>query len=95
MRVTSGKRVWEVRLPVRWDKGRAVGKIMEILRRKKGMALPIYIGDDKTDEDAFLYLRKMESVTVFVGNGAAASSARYYLRSPCEVRRFLERLCRV
>ena len=37
-------------------------------RGGKGRVLPVYIGDDRTDEDVFLTLRK-NGITVFVGRG--------------------------
>jgi trehalose-phosphatase len=92
IRLTSGKKVWEVRLPVKWDKGRAVSKALKIVGKK---ALPIYLGDDKTDEDAFSFLKRKRSITVFVGKNRVKSRAKYYLNSPFEVKRFLVRLCQI
>jgi trehalose-phosphatase len=94
IKVTRGKKVWEVRSPIKWDKGSAVGKIMKILR-KGPRSLPMYLGDDKTDEDAFRFLEGRDSLTVFVGPNPQNSSARYYLKSPREVKEFLARLCRI
>lgn len=53
--ITRGKKVLEIRPPARWDKGKAVLYILKNLKKK---CFPIYIGDDKTDEDAFKALRK-------------------------------------
>lgn len=47
-------KVYEVRPQIAWNKGNAVLYLLEHLElgdSKK--AFPIYIGDDKTDEDAF------------------------------------------
>ncbi|XP_076915131.1 putative trehalose-phosphate phosphatase F [Bidens hawaiensis] len=54
LRLTHGRMVLEVRPVLKWDKGKAV----EFLLKSLGLSnrddvLPIYIGDDKTDEDAF------------------------------------------
>ncbi|MDB4349706.1 trehalose-phosphatase [Omnitrophica bacterium] len=92
--LTSGKMVWEVRLPGRWNKGQAALKILKVIRRRK-KTLPIYLGDDKTDEDAFSSLRQRKSITVFVGKRYKKSRAKYYLRSPYDVEKFLVRLCRI
>lgn len=43
---------------VDWDKGRALLHLLEVLGLHKQVdVLPIYIGDDKTDEDAFKALQ--------------------------------------
>jgi len=51
--------------------------------------LPIYVGDDLTDEPAFLALRR--GITVRVGP-VSRTNARFRLRNPEEVSAFLERL---
>ena len=92
IKLSSGKKVWEVKLPVRWNKGSAVSKILNYLRQ--GGTLPVYLGDDLTDEDAFSFLKKKKAITVFVGSNKK-SKAKYYLKSPIEVKRFLTKLCKV
>jgi trehalose 6-phosphate phosphatase len=57
---------------------------------KDSNIFPIYIGDDKTDEDAFKALRN-KGLNIFVGN-PKPSYARYYLKNPGEVRELLKRL---
>ncbi|MFQ5952561.1 MAG: trehalose-phosphatase [Candidatus Omnitrophota bacterium] len=91
--VTSGKKVWEVRPPVKWNKGKAA---LELLRREKRetkkSVTSFYIGDDRTDEDAFRLLKR-RSYTVKVGKkGRKNSLAKYYLRNTKEVRDFLKKL---
>lgn len=95
IRLSSGKKVWEVRLPIKWDKGKAVGKILGILRKRDAGIFPIYLGDDATDEDAFLFLRRIRSLTIFVGKKNMKTKAGYYLKSPQEVKRLLIKLCQV
>ena len=102
VRVTAGRGVFEVRPPVRWTKGTVVNWLLAPLdhgltgltRRvalSRGPVLPVYIGDDLTDEDAFLALGK-RGVTVAVGAGGPPTRARYRVRSPAEVERFLRLL---
>lgn len=44
----------EIRPTVNWDKGRALLYLLDNLGFDNSSdVLPIYIGDDKTDEDAF------------------------------------------
>ncbi|MDD5156087.1 MAG: trehalose-phosphatase [Candidatus Omnitrophica bacterium] len=89
IKVRSGKMVLEIRPPVEWDKGRVVLWLLarQIFAAKKEDVLPVYIGDDVTDEDAFKALRN-KGLTIFVGK-PKESYARYYLKSPNEVMRFL------
>lgn len=61
LRLSSGRKVMEIKPRIDWDKGRAVAYLLEAL----GLAsdpgcLPIYLGDDTTDEDAFRCLRERE-----------------------------------
>ena len=65
IKLTQGKKVFEIRPPVKWDKGKAVLWLLKKLSKGK-KDVPIYIGDDKTDEDAFLALRK-KGITIRVG----------------------------
>ena len=89
IRVSSGKRSWEIRPPVNWNKGSAVKKILAQFHKRK--IFSIYIGDDLTDEDAFCALKK-SGLTVFVGKPKKRSCAEYNLRSVSEVKRFLKKL---
>jgi len=50
--------------------------------------LPVYIGDDLTDEDAFEALAG-HGVGIVVRDDARPTAARYALESPEEVRTFL------
>jgi trehalose-phosphatase len=84
-RLSTGDKVHEVRPPVDWNKGSAVGWIKEQLGKPE--ALVIYLGDDMTDEDAFAVLA--EAITVKVGD-ASETAAHYRLEGPAEVQRFLE-----
>ena len=86
LQVLKGKKVWEVLPPEVQGKGRAVRLLLEDLPRG---TLPIYIGDDTTDESAFAELR--HGITVRVGEHRR-TKARFYLRNPDEIMGFLERL---
>lgn len=94
VKLTTGKKVWEIRPPVAWDKGQAVRwiikKCAEKLREKQTL-LPIYLGDDATDEDAFKALRD-HGIAIRVGR-PRPTQARYFLRNITEVEDFLQRLC--
>jgi trehalose-phosphatase len=76
--------VVEVVPAIPWNKGHAVQWICrEVLR---GLALPIYIGDDTTDEDAFGAIP--EGITIRVGD-PAQTEAQYLLPDVTAVGGFL------
>jgi trehalose-phosphatase len=94
IRVTTGKKIYEVRPAVDWDKGKAVKFLIEwcIKIDNKSRLLPIYLGDDLTDEDAFKVIAKYRSgISVFVGE-RHDTAARYFLESSAEVNKFLNLL---
>lgn len=93
LRVSPGRRVIELRLDVDWDKGRAVDWLLDQIDGPDLM-LPIYIGDDSTDEDAFDALRH-KGIGIAVRQGAddtRRSSARFSLADPEAVCTFLSGL---
>jgi trehalose-phosphatase len=85
LHVLNGKKVWEV-LP-RQIPGK--GPAMERLMADSPQAALAYIGDDEPDEPAFAVLDG--HVTVHVGK-SENTHARFYLRNPGEVLRFLSML---
>jgi trehalose 6-phosphate phosphatase len=81
-----------VRPAVSWDKGKAVRLLMKKYGKggRNSELLPIYLGDDLTDEDAFQVIEKYgNGITVYVGEYNPDSAARYFLNSPDEVFDFL------
>jgi trehalose 6-phosphate phosphatase len=88
LRIAPGKRVWEVVPRDFGDKGTAVRRELAGLR---GRVLPVYLGDDLSDEAAFASLP--QGVTVRVGP-PGCTRARYRLAGSAQVRHFLERLQR-
>lgn len=82
--ITEGRKVLEIRPRVDWDKGMAVRWIQQASGHPD--ALAVYIGDDATDEDAFLAIP--EGITVSVGK-ARATSAQYYIENQESVPEFL------
>ncbi len=94
IRVTRGKKVYEIRPPVDWDKGKAIAWLIAKFRESGGRAgaLPIYLGDDLTDEDGFEVIEKNNGISILVGGDNSQSMARYFLKSPQEVAEFLKML---
>lgn len=89
LRKTGGKMIFELRPDVDWDKGRAVLWLIEALDLRD--ALPVYIGDDVTDEDAFRALAG-RGLGIVVQDAPRASAAQYVLPDPAAVREFLRNL---
>lgn len=85
LRLTTGQCVWEIRPRVAWNKGKALLWILDRLGHAQN-TVGGYIGDDRTDEDAFSCLPN--GLTIRVGS-PVATHARYAIADPGEVERFL------
>jgi trehalose-phosphatase len=93
LRKGHGKRLFEVRSDLDWDKGRALLWLLGALGLDEPGVLPFYLGDDLTDEDAFRALGD-RGVGIVVSEESRETAAAYQLHDPDEVRRFLERLAK-
>src|SRR5215470_19287486 len=91
LRRIDGKKVYELLPHIDWNKGKAVLWLLETLELGRGNAFPIFIGDDRTDEDAFSALQKC-GIGILVSEQPQASAARYSLKRPEEVEHFLQQL---
>ncbi len=90
-RLIQGKKVLDVVPAADWDKGRVVRLILDrSLRGGTAPPIPVYIGDDRTDEDAFRALER-RGVTAIVGR-RRGTRARFALRDVDEVWRILRAL---
>ena len=90
LEIIHGAKVVEAR-PRGWDKGKATELILNNIQGNTN-TIPVYIGDDTTDEDAFKYL-KNQGLTIFVTNNSnRTTSAHYWLKNPDEVLMFLKNL---
>ncbi|EPS71945.1 hypothetical protein M569_02812 [Genlisea aurea] len=94
LRLTHGRKVLEIRPAIQWDKGNAVQFLLDSLGYTKSHnVLPIYIGDDRTDEDAFKVLRNRgQGIGILVSKTPTETFASYTLQDPSEVQQFLRRL---
>jgi trehalose-phosphatase len=86
-RLMHGKKVWEILPASPVDKWTAVRFILKKQIPGNTKGLLFYLGDDTTDEAVF---RKMKGISVAVGK-QQGTAARYFLRSPAEVKLFLKR----
>jgi trehalose-phosphatase len=94
LRKAHGKKVFELRPAFDWDKGKAILWLLEALDLDHPDVVPLYLGDDTTDEDAFRALRN-RGVGIVVTRAPRPTAADYQLQDPLEVREFLERLARI
>ncbi|XP_015878197.1 probable trehalose-phosphate phosphatase C isoform X2 [Ziziphus jujuba] len=94
--LTEGKKVMEIRPSIQWNKGHALEYLLETLGvSNSSEVLPLYIGDDRTDEDAFKVIRcRGEGFPIIVSSIAKGTEASYSLHDPSEVLSFLLRLAR-
>ncbi|KAK9103183.1 hypothetical protein Sjap_020437 [Stephania japonica] len=93
LRLTHGRKVLEVRPVIDWNKGKAVEFLLESLGLYGDNVLPIYVGDDRTDEDAFKVLRERnQGFGILVSSVPKESNAFYSLRDTSEVMQFLKQL---
>ena len=92
LRRTGGKKVFEIRPAVAWDKGKALLWLLDVLELGPGV-LPVYVGDDETDEDAFRAVRDRGLGVVVRGESDDRPTlARFTLRDSVEARTFVELL---
>ncbi|MBK5929852.1 trehalose-phosphatase [Halochromatium salexigens] len=89
LRQTGGKRLFELRPDVDWDKGQALRWLLSELGLEGPDVLPLYLGDDDTDEDAFRVLRQLGGISILVAEAARPSAADYRLRAPDDVEALL------
>jgi trehalose 6-phosphate phosphatase len=92
LRKMTGKKVHELQPDIDWDKGRALMWLLDTLGLEGRNVLPIYIGDDRTDEDAFRALEQRGVGILVSEEPRGATAASYSLRDPSEVERFLSEL---
>ena len=92
LRLLPGSKIFELVPAVDWHKGRAVEWIRarEQARHTDSMSV-IYLGDDRTDEDAFAVLGP-DDVAIGVGPRPGAPLIQWRLSGPASVGRFFARL---
>ena len=91
LKTSGGKKVLELRPNVDWDKGKALLHFLENMYADSSRIVPVYIGDDVTDEDAFRAI-KNRGLPIVVGKGNRKTLASFSLRDPEEVRKLMEAL---
>ena len=103
LQVTAGKKVFEVRPDVDWDKGRATEFLLDVVAAEgegdgaaRGPGAPtlpaIFIGDDRTDEDAFEVVAQLGGGIVVGDPPPSGTAASSWLRDPDEVAELIRRM---
>lgn len=88
VRLTFSKKAFEIRAGGDWGKGKALEWMLE--RPLFKGTVPLYMGDDDTDRDAY---RSVGPGGICVNVGGEVDEAGYYLNTQKEVEPFLEWMC--
>lgn len=88
LKIASGKKVYDIRPAVDWHKGKAILDLFEALGLNVRSHMPIFIGDDETDEDGFREIKSC-GIGILVTQDPRPSSAAFRLETVDEVFRFL------
>jgi alpha,alpha-trehalase len=91
LRKTLGKMVFDLQPQIDWHKGKALLRLLEALGLDRPDVVPLFLGDDLTDEDAFEAIAG-RGIAIVVRDEVRPTAAAFALESAEEVRRFLEAL---
>jgi len=86
-----GKKVIELQPNIEWHKGKAVLWLLKALKLEGEENIPLYVGDDITDENAFRTLQRL-GLGILVGDHGDFSAAHYSLKDVDEVKEFLKQI---
>jgi trehalose 6-phosphate phosphatase len=90
LRATTGKKVLDVKPRTDWHKGRALTALLEKRGLDESDVVPIYLGDDTTDEDAFRTISR-RGIGIVVRDGEdRPTAARYALADIAEVEQLID-----
>ncbi len=87
----TGKKIIELKPDLDWHKGKALDWLMDKLDLKSDKFIPIFIGDDITDEDALKAVEE-KGIGIIVDSHESDTSAKYKLKDTRETILFLEKL---
>ncbi|MBA2322764.1 MAG: trehalose-phosphatase [Pseudonocardiales bacterium] len=96
LKLTPGKMVYELQPKLDWHKGAAVRYLLDVLELTGEDVVPLYLGDDVTDEDAFRALRGVV-IGVYVGRAEELdreTAADFAVDDVDQVRQLLDTLGR-
>lgn len=88
----GGKKILELKPDIDWHKGRATRWLLDSLHLEgRRRHMPVFIGDDVTDEDALEVIAE-DGIGILVGTHGEKTAASYRLDNTDEVAEFLEKL---
>lgn len=87
----TGKKIIEIKPDLDWHKGKAINYIMDALGLSDEGIIPLFIGDDITDEDGFKEI-KDNGIGILVGGHGEKTYAPWSLKNVYQVRIFFEKL---
>jgi alpha,alpha-trehalase len=91
LRQSRGKKIFELQPDVPWDKGYAILWLLAQLDLDPDNVVPLYLGDDTTDEDGFRALRD-RGIGIRVGPAHEPTQATYVLPDTEAVQQFFQAL---
>lgn len=89
LKAGPGKMIMELKPDFEWHKGKALEWLLQTLKLNK--AVPLFIGDDITDEDGFNAIAE-KGIGILVADHGGKTSAKYSLTNTAQVAIFLELL---
>jgi trehalose-phosphatase len=95
LRLGHGKKVFEIRPDIDWNKGEAVLWLLQRLARERPGLAPLYVGDDITDEDAFHVLAGRGLCVAVRHDESRRTAADYAVADTQDVKRLLEMLAAI
>jgi alpha,alpha-trehalase len=95
LRLGYGKKVFEIRPDIDWNKGEAVLWLLRRLGRERPELAPLYVGDDITDEDAFHVLAGRGLCVAVRHDESRQTAADYTVADTQDVKRLLEMLAAI
>jgi trehalose-phosphatase len=91
LKLGTGKRILEIKPAIDWHKGKAVYWLLDKLNLTVDNTIPVYFGDDVTDEDAFRAIID-DGISILVGQHDQPTAAHYRLKDVDELEQFLTQL---
>lgn len=95
LRLGHGKKVFEIRPDIDWSKGEAVLWILQRTRSDQRGIVPLYVGDDITNEDAFHVLAGRGLCIAVRHDESRQTAADYAVADTPDVKRLLEMLAAI
>jgi trehalose 6-phosphate phosphatase len=94
-KIGAGKKILEIKPDLDWHKGKAVDWILKALKLSgQKDIIPLFIGDDMTDEDAFKTLQD-KGIGILVGGHGKKTAATYALKNVFQVNEFFKKLIEI